>query len=423
VSSALVTRVEPDVRPIVQTTMDLRDAVTLHQLVLASEGGTEATQRQYAHFERVFLRYLEHKGIAPKLDVLNPENVRATLEWYRTEGSSGQGTRGGEVAALTFVDIMRLLGSFLEREGVFADNPLRRVRRVKIAKRLRKPFTQTEALALWQACHQSQMPSRDEAMFLLLLDTGMRIGEACGLTFDHVRLDQRVIVIPENGKGRRERLVPIGATDKRDDGRTIRALRRYIAERPEKGRGTTNRLFLGRDRYPLESQGGSELFLRLGKTAKVGDAGPHRLRHTFATWYVTVYPGDELGLRRIIGHVSKEVLSSYVHFAQATIAERAGRASLAETLGTPFENDSLTSVPRGDRFQARGVGFGMPSLPHQVATPSRTLRTSSRRSRRTRSCGLRCSRPCWARPELAARAARWSDRRCRGGATTAESLR
>jgi len=42
------------------------------------------------------------------------------------------------------------------------------------------------------------------------------------------------------------------------------------------------------------------------------------------------YPGDEIGLRRIIGHISSQILADYVHFAQFIIAERAGRASLAE---------------------------------------------------------------------------------------------
>ena len=49
------------------TTMDLRDALTLHQLTLASEGRTEKTQRQYRHFQTVFLRYLESARIAPSL--------------------------------------------------------------------------------------------------------------------------------------------------------------------------------------------------------------------------------------------------------------------------------------------------------------------------------------------------------------------
>jgi site-specific recombinase XerD len=307
---------------------NLADAIAYHQLVVASEGRTVATQRQYLYFECVFLRYLEARGIAPTLDALTSPNVRQALLWYQSH-SDRRRSRGGEVAGMVFVDIMRLFSRFLEREGILPNDPLHAVRRVKIAQRLRQPFTQTEVIALWGACRSSQMPARDEALFLLLLDTGMRIGEACTITLDHIRLDQRLIVVGAEAKGRRERLVPIGVDARRDGGRTARALRRYLSERPASDR-SGQRLFLGRDGYPLEAPGGSQVIERLGKLAGVADAGPHRLRHTFATWYLVTYPGDELGLRRIIGHLSKDVVSSYVHFAQSLIAERAGHASLAE---------------------------------------------------------------------------------------------
>jgi integrase/recombinase XerD len=309
--------------------VDLRDAISFHQLVVASEGRTEATQRQYLFFERIFLRYLADAGLEPELAALNPENLRGALAWYRAQPGDGRRRRGGDVAAMALVDTLHLFARFLEREGVYAEDPLRKVRRVKVAKRLRQPLTQTEVIAMWGACRTSAAPLRDEALFLVLLDTGMRIGEACTLTMDRVRLDQRILVVGDAGKGRRERLVPIGATDKRDGGRTLRSLRRYLGERPNDSRGA-NRLFIGRDHYPLEAPGGSDAIERLGKSANVQDAGPHRLRHTFATWYLVMYPGDEIGLRRIIGHVSRDVLADYVHFSQTIIAERAGRASLAE---------------------------------------------------------------------------------------------
>ena len=43
--------------------------------------------------------------------------------------------------------------------------------------------------------------------------------------------------------------------------------------------------------------------------------------------YLTQYPGDEMGLRRILGHISTEVLREYVHLADATIAQRQGRVA------------------------------------------------------------------------------------------------
>lgn len=323
-----MTRTPVLVSPQGATVVDLPDAVAYHQLVLASEGRSEATQRQYLHFERVFLSYLGQRNILPTLDQLSVPNVRSALTWYQAQDSRLR-SRGGQVAGQTFVDILHLFSRFLEREGIVDDDPLRKLRRVKIPKRLREPYTRTEVIALWGACRQSAMAARDEALFLLLLDTGVRIGEACHITLDRLHLEQRLVVIGEEGKGKRERLVPVGSADRRDGGRTLRALRAYLAERPISERGA-NRLFLGRDGYPLEAAGGSQVIERLGKLAGVANAIPHRLRHTFCTWYLVQYPGDELGLRRIVGHLSKDVLSDYVHFSQSIIAERAGRASLAE---------------------------------------------------------------------------------------------
>jgi site-specific recombinase XerD len=86
--------------------------------VLASEGRTEATQRQYLYQSL----------------------------------TSGTRTRGGEVGGMVLVDILHTFARFLELEGVVTEDPLRALRRVKITKRLRQPFTQTEVIALWGPC-------------------------------------------------------------------------------------------------------------------------------------------------------------------------------------------------------------------------------------------------------------------------------
>jgi site-specific recombinase XerD len=317
--------------------VNLLDAVSYHQLVLASEGRTEATQRQYLYFEKVFLRYLEREEIKPTLDALNPANVRGALEWYQHQPAIAQRTRGGEVGGMVLVDTMHLFARFLEREEILPDDPLRKMRRVKIAKRLREPFSKVEVVALWGATRSAPTALRDEALLLLLLDTGMRIGEACTITLDKLKLAERQIIVGADGKGRRERIVPVGQIDKRGGGRTLSAIRRYLGYRPDNARGR-NRLFLGRDGYPLEAHGGSAVIARLGKIAGIEDAGPHRLRHSFATQYLVTYPGDEIGLRRVIGHISSQILADYVHIAQSIIADRTGRASLAEQwLGGPAE--------------------------------------------------------------------------------------
>jgi len=313
-----------------ETTMTLADAVTYHQLSLTAEARSPQTLRLYLLYERKFLEYLETQHIAPTLDAFNSVNVRAALEWFR--GRSSNGKRGGQTSEAAFVNTLKILGNFMAAEEIYVDSPLRKLRRVRVPKVMRQVFTQAELVALWGACRLSRTPIRDEALFLTLLDTGMRIGEAVTLTLDKVQLDQHQVVVGLAGKSRSERVVPIGDPTKRDGGRAIRALRTYLDERPESAR-SARRLFLGLGGYPLSGASASDVIKRLGAAAGVENCIPHRLRHTMATHYLTTHPGDELGLRRIIGHTSREVTAAYIHLSQSTLAQRAGQASLAETLG------------------------------------------------------------------------------------------
>jgi len=310
--------------------MDLLDACAYHQLALGADGRSVATQKLYMTYQRAFLDYLNARRIPPTLDALNPLNVRNATDWFRADRATG--ARDGQCAVQMFVATLKTWAAFLEREGVFEESPIARVKRPKVAKRLREPFTPQEIMALWAASQQTHFPVRDEALLLLLFDTGIRIGEAVTLTLDKLRLDERHLVVGLEGKGRRERLVPIGDPTKRDGGRTLRALRTWLKHRPE---SQSDYVFVDRRGFSIGAAAGSDIFKRIGTLAGVANAIPHRARHSFCTHYLTANPGDELGLRRIVGHVSREVLADYVHFASTTIAQRAGLSSLVETLSAP----------------------------------------------------------------------------------------
>jgi site-specific recombinase XerC len=94
-------------------------------------------------------------------------------------------------------------------------------------------------------------------------------------------------------------------------------------------------LLLDRRGYPIGRRAGTDIIRRLGNRAGVADAIPHRCRHTYITAYLTAHPGDEMGLRRLVGHLSRDVLADYTHLSQLAITERQQRASiLSYLLGT-----------------------------------------------------------------------------------------
>lgn len=365
---------------------DLRDAVSFHQLLLSANGASKFTQRQYLLYECAFLRYLDEHRIPPKLSELNVQRVSEFLVWYRGRDHPRR-SRGGEVAVRAAADILKRLAQLLEDNGYFDVTPLRKLRRPRIAKHTRTPFSQQEVSAMWGACFRTQHPARDEAMFLLLLRTGMRIGEACSLRMDHIDLRNQTVTVM--GKGRRERTIPIGDTDRRDGGRVIQAIRRYLQLRDEPHPTAAPYLFLSRDRRRLTGPGGNELIKRIAALAGVENAYPHRLRHTFCTDYLTEHPGDEMGLRRIVGHISRDVLGDYVHLADGTIAQRVGAASIvARWLGgdTPkvrvLNIADMPILNSGVGSSRGGMRNGPAAEPRARNTASRAASQNSRRSRR-----------------------------------------
>lgn len=317
--------------------MDLVDAVSFHQLALQAEGRSPATLRLYLLYERRFLEFLESRHISPTLEALSPLNARQAALWFQ---SRKLGARGGVVATATFLDTLKTWSSFLAREEVFSDSPLHRVRRMKVQVLERQPYTRAEVHAILEACDRSRSPERDRLLVLLLLESGCRIGEAAQLHVDDLRLDLRTVRVM--GKGSRERTIPIGVPSQPDGGPLFRAYRAYLKVRERRVARTPeragDRLFLTNAGYPLTPEGGTDVVKRLGDAAAVEDATAHRFRHTYATVYLTKYPGDETGLRRILGHLSREVLATYVHLAATAIAQRAGR--VAPTGAWLYERDA-----------------------------------------------------------------------------------
>ena len=308
--------------------MDLYDAASYHALALQAAGKSPRTVALYLTYERRFLDFLETRKLAATFAALTPVNVRQAILWQQR---SGRGKRGGAVAVKMFAVTMKAWASFLTTEGVLGGNPLLRLPVPAVLEIERQPYTRTEVLAFLEAAKQSRTAGRDRLLIHLLLDTGARIGELTGLEINRLQLDaahRRLTVI---GKGNRQRTIPFGDPTVPDGGETVRLLRGYLRERdaffdryPAR---ITARLFLTIQGFALSVNGAEDVIRRLGWSAGIQDAVPHRFRHTFATVYLTQYPGDESGLRAILGHVSNEVMRHYLHLSAGTIAQRSGRVS------------------------------------------------------------------------------------------------
>jgi site-specific recombinase XerD len=141
---------------------------------------------------------------------------------------------------------------------------------------------------------------RDKALILLLIDTGIRLGEVAGLSLEDIDWDHEVAVV--TGKGRRPRTVAFGR-------KVAQALDRYARVRGQHAEAPTPWLWLGR-KGRLTSTGIAQMLKRRAREAGIPEIHPHLFRHTFAHQWLAD-GGSEGDLMRLAGWRSRTMLQRY----------------------------------------------------------------------------------------------------------------
>jgi site-specific recombinase XerD len=204
-----------------------------------------------------------------------------------------------------FYRAIRAFIRFLVREGVLNRNPLDRLRRLQVEQPLLDPLPPDTITALLVACDASEKGTRDKAIFLTLLDSGIRAGELTALTVGDVNLKNGSITI-RKAKSRKGRIVFIGV-------QTRRGVLDYLWFRP-----TINNdepLFLAYSKTghvgPLTYNGLRAIVTRRAKQARVAPPALHGFRRTFALSMLRS-GADVISLSRMMGHGSLPVIQRYL---------------------------------------------------------------------------------------------------------------
>ena len=161
------------------------------------------------------------------------------------------------------------------------------------------------------------MPLRDRALLELLYGTGARISEAVGLDVDDVEMEAASAEARLFGKGRKERVVPMGRY-------AVEALEAYLVRgRPvlaANGRGTPA-LFLNTRGERLSRQSGwAVLQAAAGRAGLSEHVSPHTLRHSFAT-HLLSGGADVRVVQELLGHASVTTTQVYTLVTQQTLRE------------------------------------------------------------------------------------------------------
>jgi integrase/recombinase XerC len=264
------------------------------------------TLRSYEDDLVLYSNYLaEIHGPAADPSAVDSIRLRRYSAWL-----TGRGYASSTVARR--LASLRSFFRFLRREGLVASDPSAGLRNPKQARRLPRLLRVDEVIRLLEGVPVDTAPGiRDRAMLETLYGGGLRVGELVALNVEDIDDDQGLLRV--RGKGRRERLAPIGAM-------AVDWLKRWMPLRHPKA---------AREPAVFLNQRGSRLTARsvgrlleghLLRAGLVDAASPHTLRHSFAT-HLLDRGADLRSVQELLGHRNLTTTQIYTHVTQDRILD------------------------------------------------------------------------------------------------------
>ncbi len=262
----------------------------------------------YGRDVRLYLDMLQARG--RDVAFASPEDIRAHLEDL-SQGKSAVSAR----SRARHLSALRVFHRFLRDEGHAETDPTVGIASPRHLKRLPMFLSVEEIERLLAAPKKDSIAgARDLAMLELLYATGLRVSELLLLKLEDVNLDAGYIVVL--GKGRKERLVPVGR-------RAIDAIRRWLASPRAamlKDR-ITRSLFVTPRGKAMTRMGFWKLLRRYAVAAGITKKlSPHKLRHSFAT-HLLEGGADLRAVQAMLGHADLATTQIYTHVTKEHLKE------------------------------------------------------------------------------------------------------
>ncbi len=254
---------------------------------------SEHTRRSYAQDLRQFFKQLGHE----KLTAVTPLEIRQFVVYLST-------LQVGRRTIARKLSCVRSFFRFLCREGTLEHNPAASVPTPRLEKRLPSFLDENQVLRLlgtpptnsWQGL-------RDRALLETLYSTGIRVSELTGLNLEDVDHISGAVIV--RGKGKKERLCPIGDT-------ALKTIRAYLSKRPKKLKNPYA-VFVSQKATRLTVRHVDRLLVQYVRQAGLPPSiSPHSLRHTFAT-HLLDRGADLRSVQELLGHSSLSTTQIYTH--------------------------------------------------------------------------------------------------------------
>lgn len=194
--------------------------------------------------------------------------------------------------------------NYLVDESIIKVSPMEEVSSLKKAKKLPKYLSISEVNKLLNIPLNSEFDYRNKAMLELMYATGLRVSELVSIEYSNIDFENSIIRI--NGKGKKERIIPLGEV-------ASYYLKIYLSDYRSKllKRNTYNQVFLNNHGKPITRQGFNYILENIRELTGIEkEITPHVLRHSFAT-HLLEGGADIRSIQEMLGHENISTTNIY----------------------------------------------------------------------------------------------------------------
>jgi|GEM_PF-3066766 len=263
-----------------------------------------ATIRYYKNEIASFMNSLEEMGLKKQLTELTQKEIEDVILHLKIQIKI--------VSINTRIRALKSFFNFLHKNKLIKKNPMSNIKQLRDRQRIMETLDdkEIEMIAKVIKKQKSFVGVRDLTIFIMMLDTGIRLSELAGIEIDDITGNKLIV---KKTKNLLERTVFLSK-------KTQDQLQTYLKLR---GKLDTNYLFVNVDNEPLKSRGIQNRFAKYKDECNIRKQfSPHILRHTYAKRSV-MQGMDAFTLAKLLGHSDITVTKRYVSLFGSDLEEQA----------------------------------------------------------------------------------------------------
>ena len=253
--------------------------------------------------------FIEKRQRLDDITKVTQRNLRAYVRYLNAEKISANSIKRA-------ISCIRTYHKYLASEGKMNNNQVLQIDTPRVPRNLPNVLTVEEIDRILQFIpKKAPMAMRDLAIFEMMYSCGLRVTELCNFKIANILWDSEMIRV--DGKGDRQRFVPIGPIARKNLKNYINKERPALAEKNP----NTSELFLSRNGRKLTRMMIWILLKKWANTAEITkDISPHTLRHSFAT-HLLEGGADLRSVQEMLGHADISTTQIYTHLDKEHLKE------------------------------------------------------------------------------------------------------